>query len=481
MIPTGADRFDFSTFDQTIGAAIVDMKWSNSPAALASIPARIVILDEVDKFNEGGAREANAVDLAEQRTKSFSNPKRVKTSTPTLVSGLIWQEFLKTDQRRRYVPCPHCGKFVVLIWSKAYTVFKLTGDEAEAVWDKRAKRKDGTWDLERVATSSHYRCPHCAGHITDSHKTLMDRGGVWRATAPAARGYRGWHLSSLYAASAQTNVGTLAVKFLQAKESLLGLQGFINGDLAEPYQAQDTVRERVDVVTSRQQSTDEWAKVMTVDCQAKAPHFWFVVRAWREGVSEGLEAGSVDSWEELRAIQERHGIPDVQVAVDSGFGARSDAEVYKACVQFSEVIAMGEGAIAVGWMPTKGMPGSKRWREEQTGTLVPWYLAKIDPFLGTADAGRVSQSLFEFSGDFFKDILDKLRSDKTKWTVSAAMSSEEYWRHMEGEVKKVRVNARTGFRSYEWQARGKHWPQHLWDCETAQIAVATFHKFFALQ
>ena len=47
MIPTGADRFDFSTFDQTIGAAIVDMKWSNSPAALASIPARIVILDEV--------------------------------------------------------------------------------------------------------------------------------------------------------------------------------------------------------------------------------------------------------------------------------------------------------------------------------------------------------------------------------------------------------------------------------------------------
>jgi len=122
------------------------MVWSNSPAALASIPARVVILDEVDKFNEGGRKEADAVNLAEQRTKTFSNPKRIKTSTPTLSDGLIWQEFAKTDQRRRFMPCPHCGKLVLFAWSKAFTVFPLTGNEAFIKWDSKARRpKDNSW------------------------------------------------------------------------------------------------------------------------------------------------------------------------------------------------------------------------------------------------------------------------------------------------------------------------------------------------
>lgn len=484
LVPTGARRHEFSTFEQSIGNAIVDMVWSNSPATLAGTPARIVVLDEVDKFNTGGGKEADAVNLAEQRSKSFASPKRIKTSTPTLPQGLIWQEFGKTDQRRRFLPCPFCGKFVVLIWSKNYSVFKKTGEEASIEWDSEAKRKDGTWDLARVENSARFGCPHCGGHIRDGHKTAMDRAGVWRPTTTAARGFRGWHLSSLYSASAECNAGKLAVKFLQAKNSLLGLQGFINGDLAEPYQAQDTLQERIELVTSKVEVTAEWRKLLTVDCQAKAPFFWHVVRAWNGGNSNAVSAGPLDTWEEIRETQQRHTIPDVCVSIDSGFGAKSDAEVYKTCVRFAELQETAAGKVlAIGWVPSKGMPSRKRWKDPATGLLIPWYLATVDPFVGTASAGQVCQTLFEFSGDFFKDILESLRGKKTgfKWSVSEDVSSDDYWRHLDSEVKTAVLNKRTGRVAHEWRKRSEHWPNHLMDCETLQIAFASFHKFFPLE
>lgn len=485
LIPKASKRHDFSTFEQVIGGSIVDMRWSNSPAALSSVPARVVILDEVDKFDEGGGKEADAVDLSEQRTKSFSNPKRIKTSSPTLATGLIWQAFGKTDQRRRFMPCPYCGKFVVLIWSKQYTVFKLTGEEAEVYWDKEAKRADGSWDLERVEKSAHYRCPHCAGRILDGHKTAMDRDGIWRPTSKAAAGCRGWHLPSLYGTSAETNVGTLAVKFLQKKASLLGLQGFINGDLAEPYMAQDTLRARVELVTSRVEITAEWRKLMTADSQHKSPHFWHVVRAWNGGNSRAIQAGPTDTWDDLRTIQTNHGIPDVCVAIDSGFGAKSDAEIYKNCLRFSELIEdeENEKAIAIGWMPSKGMPGRKRWKDPESELLVPWFLWRVDPFMGTAHAGEVSLNLFEVASDFFKDLLQNLRDKKTgyEWSVEDKVSNDEYWRHMDGEIKTAVVNKATGRTTYEWRKRASTWPNHLFDAEVLQVAFAAFHKLFPIE
>ena len=78
----------------------------------------------------GGARDrlADAVDLAEQRCKNASWPQRRKTSTPSMATGFIWQAFLSGDQRRFYVPCPSCKKFLILAWSKQFTVFRITGD-----------------------------------------------------------------------------------------------------------------------------------------------------------------------------------------------------------------------------------------------------------------------------------------------------------------------------------------------------------------
>jgi hypothetical protein len=111
-------------------------------------------------------------------------------------------------------------------------------------------------------------------------------------TQNSASGFVSRQLPSLYACAPETTAGKLAKKFLEQKGSLLGLQGFINGDLAEPYMAQDRQTERIELVSKRMvEITAEWKKLMTVDCQAKRPYFWFAARAWNGGDSNGFDAG----------------------------------------------------------------------------------------------------------------------------------------------------------------------------------------------
>lgn len=481
LIPMGARRHDFTTMSQMIGGAIIDFQGSNSPTALSSDPCSYVVQDETDKFSEGTKSEANASDLADQRTKGQALPKRIKTSTPTITEGLIWQALLQTDMRRRWVPCPYCGKFMVLIWSKNYTVFPIQGDEAEVVWDKPDEENTDSGDyLDRVARSARFECPHCAGHIRDEHKTRMDREGEWRPTKPASKGHIGHHLPSLYANTPETKIGQLALKFLRAKNSLLGLQGFINGDLAEPFENQDTRGERCEIITESIRDPEEDPdpiRMMSVDCQAKAPFFWYVIREWIGGNSLAIAAGPADTWEELTDIQNTHDVKDGAVIVDSGFGARSDADVYRNCCLHGEI----RNGYHVGWLPSKGMPGRKRWRDKNSKSQ-PWHMVQIDPMMGTAQAGAVSMSLFEFSGDFFKDILEGLRQGRgdVTWGVHPDVDTDEYWRHLDGEVKTATRNSRTGQVSYQWQKRSRHWPNHMLDCEVMQIALANFFNLFAI-
>lgn len=480
LIPTGAKRHAFKTLEQVIGSSIVNFAGSNSPGSISSNPCRYVIQDEVDKFNVGTKGEADASDLADQRAKRFSNPKRIKTSTPTLQRGLIWQAFLKGDQRRYFVPCPHCNKEVVFAWSKEFTVLQKTGVEAYVKWSPEAKNQDGSWNYAEVERTAHFECPHCAGKITEEHKTRCIREGVWRATAKSPVNSKSYHLSSLYATSSQTSVGKLAVKFIQAKRSLLGLQGFINGDLAEPFEGQQSSTKRRDDMIKSMDTGEDWRRLMTFDCQAKAPHFWFIVNAYsKTGDVHTVDAGNCDTWDELRAVQERNKVVNIAVMGDSGFGAKSDADVYRNCARFCETIQGQNGKYScVGWMPSKGFPAYKRWRDKD-GNTQPWYIREVDPYGGTSDSGQATIGLFEFSGYFFEDILEELRTPKKdcKWTVEETVSTDEFWQHMDSKMK-VAKQKRNGAIFYDYEKKSESWPDHIRDCMVMNISLAYYIGIF---
>lgn len=489
MIPSGAKRHEFKTAQQVIGGSIIDWTGSNSVANLAGNPARVVVQDEVDKFGvtrkrdpDGNVVEADASSLADERCKEFSNPKRFKSSTPTLASGRIWDELLKSDLRRYFVPCPHCSKHVVFAWSKQYTVLPKLGCEAYVKWDSLAKVA-GEWDYAKVEATAHAECPHCHGKIIDAHKTKMVRAGEWRATKKGAPGYRGYHLPAMYCAHRECNFGRMAVRFLKAKKGVTGLQGFINSDLAEPYMHQEVSVERTEMI-AQIEVTAEWQVQMTIDCQQKAPYFWFVKRAWGGKESHGVEAGSVDQWDEIEALQRKGGIHNLRVMVDSGFGAKDDAEVYRQCATHGEVVEgqQDQLPICMGWIPAKGFPSRQRWKNDK-GIYLPWRYQITDPFMGTDKAGKVRIELFEFAADFFKDILVNMRAGKglIKWSVPKSMATDLYWKHMDGQVKKERVNKMTNLVTLKWEKRHRHWPDHIYACEVMQVAFASALNIIELE
>jgi hypothetical protein len=470
------NRHNFKKLQQQIGGSILNFVGTNSPANLAGRPAQVVFLDEVDKFNEGGNKEADAVNLAEQRTKSFANPKRVKTSTPTLSSGLIWTEFKKGDQRRYFVPCPHCGKFIILAWSESFTVFDKLGCEAYVKWDKEAKGKNGAWDMDRVERSARFVCPHCAADILDKEKTIMNRNGEWRPTAKAPASFRSRHLPSLYAATPETSVGRLAVKFLQAKESLLGLRGFINGDLAEPFESQDLSTIRCEIVTPDEDCPAGVTQTLHVDCQQNAPHYYWVVMAWMPGVVRIAKHGFCDTIEELRAVQVENKIRDRCVSLDIGWNREV---IMEQCARFGQIAWSKDGRergapLHLGWTPWVGAK-EQNFKDKQLRAQFP---VKTEIEVITAFGQRLAMPILMMNDKGLKDMLAALRRGEKKSVrlefAKSVADDPQFWRHLDAEILTRVLKGRRWVEA--WDLRSDRWPNHWLDCVKSGLGYGLRNK-----
>lgn len=480
LIPTGSKRFDFAKSAQQLGGSLINFAGSNAPAGLAGRPKRVVILDEMEKFppqTRGG--EAGSIALACMRTKDAAFPKRVRTSSPAMIDGPGWQELLKGDVRRRNLPCPGCQKLVVLAWSKDATELPILGNEAWVRWDAEAKRESGTWDLDRVDRSTRFECPFCGHHIREESKTVLDRSGVWVPTQPAPKTWRSYHLPSWYAPSPSTRFGLMAVGFLQAKSSLEGLHGWINGNAAEPWtgHAESTRRTEIILTSDAPPVAAETVRIMTVDCQQTSPHFYWVARDWDakgSGASRLVEAGHCEGWEDLREIQLRLAVGDIWLGIDSGWQA---TRVYQECLRWGELRRVpGAKPINIGWLPMKGRPGDWVAKDPKTKQRRLWGLASA-----ALENSTVDLRVLEFSGDQMWQILHQLRKpDGThgiRWEVGCAVPEGKngYWSQLDSKFQFEQQNRRTG-RVVTEIRRHKGRQDHWLDCELEQLAFASMRK-----
>lgn len=148
---------------------------ANSAVGLRSTPARYLFLDEVDGFPHDADGEGDPVALAIQRSVTFRGRRKVfMVSTPTVEgASRIAKAYAESDQRRFFVPCPHCGAYQDLRWPQVR-------------WDQ--DHRGGAW----------YQCEHCGDPIYERHKPAMLAQGEWRATAAGDGRTAGFHLSALY-------------------------------------------------------------------------------------------------------------------------------------------------------------------------------------------------------------------------------------------------------------------------------------------
>ncbi len=90
---------------------------ANSAAGLASRPIRILLCDEVDRYPTSAGAEGSPVELAEKRTNTFWNRKKIKVSTPTIKNvSKIESEYEKSSMEEWCLPCPCCGEYQPLKW-----------------------------------------------------------------------------------------------------------------------------------------------------------------------------------------------------------------------------------------------------------------------------------------------------------------------------------------------------------------------------
>lgn len=203
-------------FSKEYPGGTLNMASAQSASGLRSDSKRILIFDEVD----GAPRllrtgEGTWIDVARARRNAWgARGKELAFSTPTTFEdSLIREQWEAGDRRVFKVPCPHCGTMDVLEF-------------------KNLKHEMRVGQLYRVW----YECPHCSGEIHNHDKAWMMARGQWEPTAVSRhRGYRSYHISSMYAPIGALSWFDLFKKYLDAKETPGGERSFVNLYLGLPY------------------------------------------------------------------------------------------------------------------------------------------------------------------------------------------------------------------------------------------------------
>lgn len=450
---------EFTSDQIRINGIWIDFVGARSPGDLASRAKGMLLLDEVDKFPDWSGDEADPIELATERTRTYWDRKIWKCSTPTTENKYIWPELLRSTNERFNLPCPHCGEYQPLIWGS-----KEKG-RGGLKWPEEVRDGDRIRD-ERLAW---YECRECGGRIDDADKYDMNSRGVWAPKGmqvdkrgriggePLTTARRsGYHLWAAY--SPWVTFSEIVEKFLSCfvngRAIPKKLMNFTNSWRGLPWQ--ETAQELKDAALMsvclpyHQRQIPDGARyaLVTVDVQEEGGHryMYFVTRGWGDhGRSWLLDQGRKDSWEEIASVLNASfkrakgaDLKPWQAGIDCGF--KTD-EVYSIC--------LATGAIAI--------KGSGQLSAQQR-------LQKVD--VGGDEVQRLSINV-----DYYKDKLHRLIKDQERWWLPSDLP-REFFDHMVAEQKVQEISKRTGRPVFVWKCVPPGAPNHLFDCEIYQLALA---------
>ena len=404
---------------------------SNSPSGLASKPIKYLMLDEVDKYPGASTKEADPIELAIERTKTFHNCKIFITSTPTLKTGHIEKHF--------FVPCPYCDEYIEFKFQN----IKFSDDEGMSYADR--------------AELAHYVCQECGCIISDKDKHYMIKKGEWRTVRHNTKYVRSvaFWMNTLY--SPFVRWAAIAKKFLMSKDDPEKFQNFVNSWLAEPWE--DTkLKTSAELVLERQTELDEfvvpeWAKLITAGVDVQESSLYWTIRAWGDFItSQNIAHGQSLSFAEIDKVMNNvyrnlkgEGFIVNLCLIDSG--DQTD-DVYDFCVSHPDYA-----------LPVKGASHSQ---------LNQYKISKINRAGSSADG----MQLVLVEGNKYKDMIaGRMRrpNGKGSWMVYNGCDLE-YATQVTNEHK---VNHKSGGEIRQiWQPKFSHADNHYLDCEVYALAAA---------
>jgi phage terminase large subunit GpA-like protein len=211
---------------QLSNGGLIDIVNAASGRSFRRKSRKVVFFDEVDAYPK--LDEGDPIKLGRNRADYYWDRKIALGGTPIFAGGKTEEWFLLGDQRRYFVPCPHCQAMQVLRWEQM--------------------------EKEGIAAGS-YRCENCDELIPHSRKRWMVERGEWRPTANPNRrndkgeviqrpGLRSYHIWAAYSYSPAADWGVLVREYNEALEAMRrgdpdAMQTFHNTVLGVPWE--DTI------------------------------------------------------------------------------------------------------------------------------------------------------------------------------------------------------------------------------------------------
>ncbi len=307
-------RGDFNEREITFRRAVLYLRAAQSPADLAMVPVRVVIGDECDKWPQWTGRESSPWNLVLERVRTFHDHLAVLMSTPTTRAGLIHREYQKGDRRRRHLPCPHCGAWIVLRWSHVKYPPEVRNERDFVACGRRA------W----------YECQECGEAIDERQRRAMLPLGVWvpegrdvaewiaKGRAEDRTEHRSYHLWAAY--SPWLSWSALVAKWLASKDDPADLMNWVNSWLAELWEerVESTSDEAVAACIEAREpwSVPPQVRVITATVDVQKDRLYWCVVGWGNDEESWLIAcGWAATFDEVAEILfgQRWGAQELEV------------------------------------------------------------------------------------------------------------------------------------------------------------------------
>lgn len=321
---------------------------ANSPRGLASKPIRVVIADEIDGFPVSAGTEGDPLALAEKRTITYPNRKKIKVSTPTIKGvSKIEEEYLKGTQEKWKKECPHCGAFVYI---------DLHGVKYQ--YERDAKGNYTVWNVA-------FQCPCCMEAFNES--TWTNQPGAWIADNPMAKGIRSFHLNAFV--SPWWFWDDIIKNYLESKHDPELLKVFTNTVLGIPFEEKGEI-ETEDILMKRRETYDadipDGALILTCGVDVQGDRLEYEIAGWGKGEqSWGIQRGFIlsdpelpETWDKLDEVLDRqfyfaNGLSRHIACTFIDSGGHSTSAVYRYCKKKQ---SQGKYVFAIKGMGGPGYP-----------------------------------------------------------------------------------------------------------------------------
>ena len=338
-----------------------------------------VFLDDADSFTRdvGGTKtqlgEGSPVELARSRMDAQQGKGKFYISgTPTdKETSIVWNEFIKTDQRKPFAPCPECGFEQVIEW---------------------AQIKYNRNDKYELISEPYFECIKCGAKIPESKKQWMVHRAKWRPTEKTINKLkRGYWQSSLYSLLGIT-WSKIVQEWLDAvSASRRGDQTkmvrFFNHRLALPYENKNVMQIDAKLLNDYREdysTIPEQAAIITAGIDVQLDRFEITFVAYDENdhryfiehkkiygdpwVKYGQPGSVFEDLESeiLRTFENDYGKqqPIMQIAMDAGYCTKNVSQFINAMQEKSVPIVAVFGGT--GRVKTKDFIGSPSVNEHGT-------------------------------------------------------------------------------------------------------------------